>query len=309
MRLKLNRPVQLILKWFAAVLVVLTVWFSLSPAPQHRVFKSTVHVKVEKPSEVPELAGVGAEKSQPQVATLTLPLPPKVIDQTNIPKPQIAIVIDDVGLDLKGSKRAIDFPASITLSFLPYATHLKEQARDARENGHELLLHMPMEPVGHDNPGPGALLVDLPQDEIRQRFQMALASFVGFDGVNNHMGSKFTADQKGMEIVIDELQQRHLFFFDSRTTTKTLGENLARNHHLPTVARDIFLDDDENLAAIKKQLDLTERIALHRGYAVAIGHPHGVTLDALEAWIPEVQKRGFKLIPLHDLVKDISTKP
>jgi uncharacterized protein len=219
-------------------------------------------------------------------------------------KPKIAIVIDDVGLDVKNSKRAIDLPAYLTLSFMPYAPQLREQTKEARDQGHELLLHMPMEPMGHDNPGPGALLVDLSPDEIKMRFETALASFVGFDGVNNHMGSKFTANSAGMEIVIDELQQRGLFFLDSRTTAQTVGESMARQHGLPTIARDVFLDDTISPVSIKSQLDQTERVARQKGYAVAIGHPHSITLDVLEKWMPEMEKRGIVFVKVSDLVHE-----
>jgi polysaccharide deacetylase 2 family uncharacterized protein YibQ len=217
--------------------------------------------------------------------------------------PKIAIVIDDVGIDLKGSERAIKLSPPVTLSFLPYAVRLREQAKEAQRQGHELLLHMPMEPVGRENPGPGALLVDLPMRDLQERFETALASFTGFDGVNNHMGSKFTAYSDGMNMVVDELQQRHLFFLDSRTSAQSVGEKIAQQKGLPTISRDVFLDDDQSPDVIRAQLEATEHVARHKGYAVAIGHPHASTLDVLEPWIIDVQKRGFELVPLRSLIK------
>ncbi len=205
-------------------------------------------------------------------------------------------------LDIHGSKRAIRLPAFVTLSFMPYATGLKDQTREARDAGHELMLHMPMEPVGREDPGPGALLTNLPPEELRRRFDTALASFTGFDGVNNHMGSKFTADTAGMELVIGELQERHLFFLDSRTSGRTVGESIARQHGLPTISRDIFLDDEINLTAIRNQIEQAERVARRKGYAVVIGHPHGPTLEALEAWFPEAAGRGFVFVPVRELI-------
>src|SRR6202012_4856582 len=101
-------------------------------------------------------------------------------------------------------EKAIHLPAPVTLSFLPYAVRLREQAKQAQAAGHELLLHMPMEPIGREDPGPGALLTNLPMDELRARFEKALDSFPGFDGINNHMGSKFTAWPQGMDMVMDE---------------------------------------------------------------------------------------------------------
>lgn len=242
-----------------------------------------------------------ARPEEAHVATITPPsTPEKKLPHNGAPK--IAIVIDDLGLDISGTKRAMKLPPYVTLSFMPYASRLREQTKEGRDAGHELLLHMPMEPIGHDDPGPGALFVNLSSDEIRQRFQTALASFVGFDGVNNHMGSKFTAYAPGMEVVIDELQQRHLFFLDSRTSGKTVGETLARVHGLPTIGRDIFLDDDEATAAIREQMEQAERVARRKGIAVVIGHPHVATLEALETWLPDAEARGFVFVPLHDLI-------
>jgi polysaccharide deacetylase 2 family uncharacterized protein YibQ len=280
-------------------------WIAYAPVPKHAP-PASINVKVEQPVVETETAPVGDEKAESppeQVASMTVPVVPKREDITPYKgNPRIAIVIDDVGLDMKGSQRAIDLPAYVTLSFMPYATRLKEQTRDARDKGHELMLHMPMEPIGHDDPGPGALLVNLSQDEIRQRFQNALASFVGFDGVNNHMGSKFTAYPEGMEIVVDELKQRHLFFLDSRTSGKTVGEDIARQHKLPTIARDVFLDDTITPQAIRAQLEQTEHVARRKGYAVAIGHPHAATMDVLAEWLPEAEKRGLTFVPVRELI-------
>jgi polysaccharide deacetylase 2 family uncharacterized protein YibQ len=273
------------------------------PKPEPPPITASAPTQGSETPATPAAPAVGDERAQPQPETV-VPVqaeqaPPP---QTSGEHPKIAIVIDDMGLDLRGSKRAVALPGNITLSFMPYAPRLKEQTMDAREQGHELLLHMPMEPMGHDDPGPGALFVNLSQDEIRERFQSALASFIGFDGVNNHMGSRFTAYPEGMEIVIDELQQRHLFYFDSRTSAASVGARIAQEHNLPTIVRDIFIDDDITVKSIDHQLEQIERVARRKGYAVAIGHPHAFTLDCLEQWIPEAKKRGFVFVPIHDLV-------
>lgn len=302
------------LKWvFWLCMAAAAAWVALTPAPPVPSV-APVRVKVEQtappsvpvPAETPPApAATGDEKSQ-----VTESVPPSQVEEEKAPPhnlAKIAIVIDDVGLDMKGSQRAIDLPGFITLSFMPYALRLREQTKEAREEGHELMLHMPMEPIGHEDPGPGALLVGLPPEELRERFDTALSSFIGFDGVNNHMGSKFTADSDGMALVVDELLPRHLFFLDSRTSAKSVGAMVARQRGLPTISRDVFLDDDMSLKAINRQLAQTEHLARIKGYAVAIGHPHAVTLDALEQWLPEVQKRGFTLVPVHDLIHSPTT--
>lgn len=302
---------------FTVLWVLLAIGFSLwlfcKPAPFYPQ-SSSVQVAVQAPPEpsVPLQAEpsaqeetttvVGEEKTIAPSQTLPLPVESNKIPEISNQSPRIALVIDDVGLDLKNSHRAVLLPSAVTLSFMPYAIRLREQTREAREEGHELLLHMPMEPLGHDNPGPGALLVALSDDEVRSRFETALASFVGFDGVNNHMGSKFTAYAHGMDLVMEELKQRHLFFLDSRTNAKSVGEKEAKSLGVPTLARDVFLDDEIESRAIRGQLEQTERIARRRGYAVAIGHPHDLTLEAIEQWIPEAQKRGIVFVPLNTLI-------
>jgi polysaccharide deacetylase 2 family uncharacterized protein YibQ len=255
-------------------------------------------VAIEQPAEE-QPAPAGDEK---QLAGISMPIAPEH-EPVQGRKPEIAIVIDDMGLNLSGSQRAIKLPGYVTLSFMPYAERLDEQTAEAREAGHELMLHMPMEPIGREDPGPGALLTTLAPEDIRARFDHALGSFDGFDGVNNHMGSRFTAYAAGMNIVIEELQKHHLFFLDSRTSAQSVGETIAQKQGLPTIARDVFLDDSLTPIAIKAQLAATERVAQHKGYAVAIGHPHDNTLAALEAWLPEAEKRGFEFVPVHDLVK------
>ncbi|ANC93073.1 divergent polysaccharide deacetylase family protein [Azospirillum humicireducens] len=218
-------------------------------------------------------------------------------------RPMIAIVIDDMGLDRKRSTRMAGLRGPLTLSWLPYARDLQVQARAARANGHELMLHMPMEPSVMADPGPNALLVSLDRGEIVKRARAALDSFDGYVGVNNHMGSRFTADRAALAPVLAELHRRGLLWLDSRTTPNSAGIGLAREMKMPWVGRDIFLDNQETVAAVKAQLAKTEQVAKRQGYAVAIGHPHDATIDALASWLPEVQKRGFVLVPVSAVVR------
>ena len=212
-------------------------------------------------------------------------------------RPLIAIVIDDVGLDRPRSKRAWELPSPLTMSFLPYAKDLRDQARAARGRGHELMLHLPMEPTGRNDPGPGALLVSMTDTEIRQRTATALDSFEGFAGVNNHMGSRFTAFRPGMETVLRQLKPRGLMFLDSRTTKDSVGDQTAQELGVPGIVRHVVLDDDESLDAVRRKLADAEAVARRQGFVVAIGHPHEATLQALAEWLPTVQGKGLALAP------------
>ncbi|BAI72236.1 hypothetical protein AZL_015980 [Azospirillum sp. B510] len=218
-------------------------------------------------------------------------------------KPVIAIVIDDMGLDRRRSTRMASLHGPLTLSWLPYARDLSAQSKAARANGHELMLHMPMEPSVKADPGPNALLVSLDKGEIVKRFRAALDSFDGYVGVNNHMGSRFTADRAALAPVLAELHRRGLLWLDSRTTPNSAGIGLAQELKMPWVGRDVFLDNQETVAAVKAQLAKTEQVAKRQGYAVAIGHPHDATIEALASWLPDVQKRGFVLVPVSAVVR------
>lgn len=212
-------------------------------------------------------------------------------------RPLVAIVIDDVGLDRPRSKRAWELPGPMTMSFLPYARDLREQVRAARGGGHELMLHLPMEPNGRNDPGPGALLVSMSDAELRQRTATALDSFDGFVGVNNHMGSRFTAFRPGMETVLRQVRARGLMFLDSRTTAQSIGEQTAQEIGVPSIVRHVFLDDDESLESVRRKLAEAEAVARRQGFVVAIGHPHEATLQALAEWLPTVPGKGLALAP------------
>ncbi|MFO0997196.1 MAG: divergent polysaccharide deacetylase family protein [Alphaproteobacteria bacterium] len=214
-------------------------------------------------------------------------------------RPMIAIVIDDVGVDRRRSERALALPAPLTMAFLPYARDLPHLAAEARSRGHELLVHVPMEPLGGDkDAGPEPLRDALSAEEMRRRLDWMLARFDSYVGINNHMGSRLTQDPRAMRIVLEDLRERGLLFLDSRTTAETVGAKLGRELGLPVVERDVFLDNDERADRVREKLKETERVAEKKGHAIAIGHPHDGTIEALGAWLPDAQARGFVLVPV-----------
>jgi len=216
--------------------------------------------------------------------------------------PMIAIVLDDVGVNKPDAELAVNLPAPITLSMMTYADNVADLAARAHARGHELMLHVPMQPVNPKvNPGPNALLVGLSQDELKRRLDWGLSRFAGFIGINNHMGSRFTQDETGMRTVMQDLQARGLLFLDSRTIANSVGERMAAEAGVPHIGRDVFLDDEVALHggdSVAQQLALAERIATKRGYAIAIGHPHPATVAALQKWMVDLKQRGFTLVPL-----------
>ncbi len=217
--------------------------------------------------------------------------------------PLIAIVIDDVGVDKKRSARAMNLPAPLTIAMLSYAPDIARQAETAKAAGHELLVHVSMEPTSLTvDPGPHVLLSGQTEAEIMKRLTWDLERFSGYVGINNHMGSHFTADAKGMGVVMAELKRRGLLFLDSRTTGKSVGGKLARSLGVPHAERNIFLDNEPTEEAVLGRLAQVEKFAKRWGHAIAIGHPRDATLNALSRWITEARGRGFVFVPISTIV-------
>ena len=219
-------------------------------------------------------------------------------------KPMVAIVIDDMGIDKMDAARVIALPGPLTIAFMSYATDLPAQAQAARSAGDEIWLHIPMEPMdGEIDAGPNVLKVGLPADEIRRRLDWALARLPGIVGVNNHMGSRFTQDAAGMTVVMGELRGRGLAYLDSRTIATTVAASVAGQMGVPHIDRDVFIDNDESVEAVLRQLDELVRVAQRKGFALAIGHPHPTTIEALQQWLPTLKARGLVLVPASALVR------
>lgn len=218
--------------------------------------------------------------------------------------PKISIIIDDMGVRQNMTRPFSNLPKAIDFSFLPYADGLEWQTKIMREAGHELMLHLPMEPSLKDqNPGPKALLTSHNNINLSEILNWNLSRFEGFVGINNHMGSLFTQDSQRMSLVIDSLKSRGLFFIDSRTSSQSTAYNLAKTHGLKYQGRDVFIDNILEHDAILAQLAELEELAIKNGSAIAIGHPHRETLKALHQWLGEVEGRGFEIVKVSSLLK------
>ena len=215
----------------------------------------------------------------------------------------ISIIIDDVGPSWRNSLSAIDLPYPITMAFLPYTEQIDMLVERARSRYHEVMLHLPMEPIGNENPGPNALLSDSDPHEFERRLQWSLDQLDNYAGVNNHMGSKLTTETEPMAHVMAAIRERGVFFVDSKTTSHSIAGKIAASAGLPSATRDVFLDNVVDVEAIIAQLDLTAAIARRRGSAIAIGHPHPQTIQALEQWLPEAARRGLIIAPVAELIK------
>ena len=220
--------------------------------------------------------------------------------------PVISIIIDDMGYRLKEGRVALALPGAVCYSFLPFTPNGARLAETANALGKDILLHMPMEAEQHNRLlGPGALRNDMSQAEMITTLRTALESVPRAIGINNHMGSLLTTQADKMQWVMHEIH-RHagLFFVDSRTTTGTVAGEIALEQGIPSISRDVFLDDDPDPAAIRAQFQRLIAKARAQGYALAIGHPHPQTLAVLAAELPQLEQRhGVRLVRLGNLVK------
>ncbi|MEM9232752.1 MAG: divergent polysaccharide deacetylase family protein [Pseudomonadota bacterium] len=231
---------------------------------------------------------------------------PVVPDGLMPQRPRIAIVIDDLGLSWAGFRAVNTLPAPVTLSFLPYGDDAQAMMNELSE-GHDAMLHLPMEPqVRVQDAGPNMLVLGQSEEVLRKALLENLTSLSGYSGVNNHTGSKFTADRDAMAVVLKELDQRGLFFLDSITTGRPVAHRLAAQHDYAVIERNVFLDHDyENISveSVKAQLAELERIAVADGYAIGIGHPYKVTTEVLSEWMRTAELRGFEIVLVRELTK------
>ena len=213
----------------------------------------------------------------------------------------IAIVIDDFADDPIAAHFCA-IPQALTFSILPGENQAHALAEQVRTNGHEVLVHLPMEPKGGASPGVNAILVGLDAAEIRRRVRRALQSVPHARGINNHMGSKATADERVMRLVLSELKNRNLLFLDSRTSASSVAYQLAVDMDLRAVNRDLFIDEIADAQNIRDKLWELAAIAAQSGQAIGVGHNRKETLIALLAALPQLERRGFRFVPVSRLL-------
>jgi polysaccharide deacetylase 2 family uncharacterized protein YibQ len=220
--------------------------------------------------------------------------------------PAIALIIDDLGYTSTPGKRAISLPGPVAMSFLPAGKHTAELARLAHENDKEVMLHLPMQAVGQkaSHSHAGELMVDMPQPEFNDTLSRNIAAVPHVSGINNHRGSLLTQTNSNMAWLMQALHDHgELFFIDSRTTAETVAANMARTYGIPSASRNVFLDNEPTLQAIRKQFRELVARARADGTALAIGHPHPATLAVLTEELPRLAEQGLQLVPVSQLIE------
>jgi hypothetical protein len=233
---------------------------------------------------------------------LLLEATPQIIAIPEAKGPKLVVVIDDVGENYGVLKGLAGLELPLTFAVWPNASHTRECVDLISGTHHDLLVHFPMEPIGYPKvkPGDDALFVSMTDEQIKQRIEENLGRIPEAIGVNNHMGSRFTADGPDMTVALAEFKRHGLFFLDSLTSGKSVGRATARTVGIPFYERDTFLDNVKDVNAILLQLRKTERVAQRQGRAIAIGHPYRQTLAALKQW-QESRDKSIQVIPLSKL--------
>jgi len=251
------------------------------------------------------------DSAPPQAAVATPPpsAPPEVpksppalahARSTSPPAPagtrgRLAIIIDDCGQWPVTERAFVALPFPVTLSVLPHVRFGSAIARDASAAGQGVMLHLPMQTVSGRYPGPGTITTSMPDAAIRNEVAGDLAELPEAQGVNNHEGSLATQDARVMGDIADVLAADRRFFIDSRTSSASVGETVARERGVPSASRSVFLDNVDNEAAIEARLLDAIADARTTGSAIAIGHPRPATLAAVRSLGPQAAADGVQL--------------
>jgi uncharacterized protein len=217
---------------------------------------------------------------------------------------RLAIILDDLGSDRAAAEAIFSLDYPLTISVLPFHANSAEIATEAHQRGYEVMLHLPMQSVGKEAAEAQELRPGMMAAEISRDLNEMLSSVPEVVGVNNHQGSQATADARLMGELMPLLRERHLFYVDSRTTAATVAFEAAEHAGVRSGYRNVpFLDDVQDVGAIRRQLELAFREAKVKGNAIAIGHPHAETLQALKEELPKAVGMGIELVLASEVVK------
>ena len=217
---------------------------------------------------------------------------------------KLAIIIDDLGYSVEILQKLVDLNYALTFSILPNLDNTSHTAEIVHSRNFEVLLHLPMQPKGWPkiDPGPGALMEDDDNENLIRKLESNLSSVKYAVGVNNHMGSAFTRYESGLEVVMEILNSKKLFFVDSKTAPGNIARNAAYLCRVPYLSRNVFLDNHQEKEKIKVQLYKAANIARKYGRAIAIGHPYLSTFQVLAENLPLLEKEGVQIVSTSELI-------
>ena len=256
-----------------------------------------IYPKVEP---IARQAAVAVRRATPP-ATVDAPVSAAVIPAQPPVAGSIVLIIDDLGYEGQPIDRAMRLDPDINFAILPNGNRASEFAQLLNGRGFEILCHLPMEPLGDASPGENAILTSMADEEIARLVRQNIQAVPYARGVNNHMGSRATADRRVMSSVLKSLPEG-MYFVDSRTDGRSVAERVAREMKVQTAARHVFLDDVRTASAVRRQVAMLASIARERGIAIGIGHPHQVTVDVLAEEIPRLRASGFDFVRASSVV-------
>ena len=218
--------------------------------------------------------------------------------------PRLAIILDDLGNDSRAAQAVFAMPYPLTISVLPNQTHSAEIAQEAARRGDQVMLHLPMQSVAKEHPEKQELHGGMSRFDVSRLVSEFLNEIPGVIGVNNHQGSASTADKKLMAELMPVLKEHKLFYVDSRTSAATVAYATAQRFGIRAAFRNVpFLDDVEDVSAVRKQIEIAIAGAAREKDAIAIGHAHPATLEALKETLPQAKTHGVKLVFASELVR------
>ncbi len=220
---------------------------------------------------------------------------------------RIAIVVGGLGISQTGTMRAVrELPEEITLAFAANGNSLSRWVPEARRNGHEVLLQVPMEPFGYpqNNPGRGTLASDKSSATNIANLRADMASATSYTGIMNYLGGRFLASADALEPVMREIGERGLMFLDDGTSVQSLSGEYARAFGMPHAFADMVLDEQVSRDAILKKLDELERVAYRKGYAIGVASGFDESLTAIAEWAEEAGARGIEIVGVSTLAEN-----
>jgi hypothetical protein len=217
---------------------------------------------------------------------------------------KVALIVDDMGYSLEAINELCSMGLPLTVAIIPYSPLASEIATISRQHDLEVILHLPLEAINNEgNHSKGMITAEMSEEEVIAIVEKNLDQVPYIRGVNNHMGSKITADSQLMNIILKRLKDRDLFFIDSRTTSNSVAYTIAQNLNIPSAYRHIFLDGELNESYIKGQLIELFRRAQKNGFALGICHPTKETLKVLKENFHLVDEYGLQPVLASQIVR------
>jgi hypothetical protein len=274
-------------------------------APHRPLRKAPIEAVTEQTGQGP-LPRIAASGKRPfDVYSQVTPLA-----VTHSDSPKITLVLGGMGLNARLTRKAIDMlPGDVTLGFAPYGDNLQAQVNQARAQGHEILLQVPMEPVGYPgtNPGPSTLLTDARPDQNIAALKWLMSRFAGYSGITNYMGARLLVSEDALRPVMKEVQSRGLVYLEDASVSMTLSPKVAQDLRLPAQRAGMVIDAEPTVPAIEAALARLEQEARQNGSAIATGSGLDVTIETVAEWAKTLQEKGIILVPVSAAYKGRAT--